>query len=474
MIPISIAFRQELDRQIRRPGHVEVILNYKSGGSYTVPEFYIQKVELHSTADPLCRRLPVEECTVVLLDYDREWDPANPDGRLADMADGAAILIRFGIENALGTVLWTDTAVYWSDNQPTFGDYKVKFHGTREIGQMTAAFPGIRDEDTFLELLADSIVGENYGGDTDPRDISTDFDSTLAYLRVLPHATLDAANCADALLAVAFAAGLCLKTTYDGTVEILDRWYTDTVKNLSVVKRNDMLEEPKLDRLPLLRNAICTYYDDPQTDPDRVTVLEYSGTASPTEASPLVLPFSENVAGGSFRFDTQTNVSSITYQVFRGQIEITQLVRTSSSDPVVLKGSGVPARPEKDIRVFQNSFAGSEPTSENEEIDNPLMYGDVNLGLVHAMYLTKARDLYSVAYRGDPSIEPLDIIRMELPFAGVAECIVLETTFTFEYGFSGSISARRILNPSIDQHIHRTALSDLAVSDAAMTDRTEA
>ena len=94
MIPLSNTFRAELDKPIRRAGHCNIIFHYKSGGAYTVPQYMVQSVEIHDTGDPLSRQLPTEECTITLTDFQRLWEPTNPNGNYSRIEAGIAMLVR--------------------------------------------------------------------------------------------------------------------------------------------------------------------------------------------------------------------------------------------------------------------------------------------------------------------------------------------------------------------------------------------
>ena len=178
------------------------------------------------------------------------------------------------------------------------------------------------------------------------------------------------------------------------------------------------------------------------------------------------------------------NVSSIGYTAYRDHVVVTEIVKEDESVPYVLKGSGIPAVPGKVEQLSISTMVMNG--TEIEEIENPLLNwyncgNNLNIQLaqsspfgrsvpsIRKTYLEKTRDMYEFSYRGDPSIEHLDVITVELPDCGFVPCIVVESVFKFENGFSGRLKVRKINNPQ-DSQISHCAVSDLAISDYAISD----
>ena len=263
-------------------------------------------------------------------------------------------------------------------------------------------------------------------------------------------------------------------------IEILQHFYVGeedgTVKNPAVVREMDIMDMPKFSRLPLVKNILVNYLEDPETPQERVFLFDVTDDYAPTEEEPLVVYFEKPISADSFQWHTRQNVSSMAATVYRDHVVITSITRMSLSVPYEIKGTGTPLMAEKKQRLSFGHIDGTEI----EEIENPLLNwtncgNDPNMPFgrkvpaIRASYLMQTRDMYEFSYRGDPSIEHLDVITVELPGIGFVPCIVIESVFRYEKGFSGKLKVRPIKSASAYQTTH-SAISDLAISDYAETD----
>lgn len=476
MISIPNSFRAELNKQIRRPGHCQITFQYGSGGSYNVPEAYIKSVEFHNIGDPMSRRLPTEECTLAVLDYERLFDPSTIGSYANNLDAGMTMLVRIGIETYDGQTAWSDYVDYRMNGKHEWDNFTAKFKFTRRIGALTVPFHGIAQSVTDLsELCDDALLCANYS----LLDLNyTKKSPKLANCPIINNTDIKNKTVADTLLTIAFATGTSLRSYFSG-IEVLDHYHVTeqgTALNPAVIPNIDILDVPKFDRLPPIKEVVSTYLVDPDTPKDRETLFTITGgTEIPTASTPLSIYFDTSITGGSFQFDRQENISSINYVVYRDHIVITDIVLAQSGVPYNLQGSGRPIYAE----TKKNTLTSPDGT-ENEEIENELLnksncvleynqYFGPPISVIRAEYYRKTRELYEFSYRGDPSIEHLDIITVDLPGYGFSQCIVVESTFRFENGFSGKLKVRRIDDPDPWQISH-CAISDLAISDYAISD----
>lgn len=474
MISLSNTFRAELDRPIRRAGHCNIIFFYKSGGSYTVPQYTVQSVEIHDTGDPLSRQLPTEECTITLTDFQRLWDPTNPNGNYSRIEAGITMLVRFGIYTGNGTEYSDDYEHFISDKVPTWTDYKATFHGVKLLATWDKIFDDFTNQ-SLLEVLAEDVIKSMFPPNTSIASL-IDFDyDRLNDVPVISHAKLDQYSVRDALLAIAFAGRCGIKTNNNEQVAIKDFWGTDAELNPAVISKNDMMSVPVASRLPKIRNEVVKYYTNPAETPATANCLNAAVDADidgyVSGADPYFVRFNTPIVPSSL-VDHQENLVEgfFLYSVTKTGIRITNAYRTDQSIPFKVTGTGTPLTPAESTNAVQINASGTD----DEEIDNPLLNESnaADVAAYRGEILSKTRTLYTFDYRGDPSIQSLDILRVELPNGQTTEmcqCMVVERTFRFEDGFSGSLSVRKIDSPNSDQVSH-VAVSDLAVSDEAISD----
>lgn len=473
MLPISDAFRDELKRSIRRPSHVRITLNYKSGGTYDIPESTVESVEFHGTGDPLSRSLPAEECTIVMIDYTRTWDPSNENGLYWNMEEGAAIGIAIGIETGNGTE-WSDGCGYITKGSITWDNYRATFHGIRELQTFLSEFHGLYNTDTTLGHAALSILWSGYPRDWRPISLSVYIADSLHDFPIINHANLDGFVKNDALLAVAFAGNVSVKTKHDGTIQLRDFWRDEPEYNAAIIDKDNFMEVPAVEKLPLAAYELVNYLENPD-NADRVNVLDISGASDITENDePVFFRFTTPIVPGSLQFTAQSNIKNTFYYVAgRSGITVYTLERTDTTQDWTLTVTGLAQNPVKKQRYVPVYGQNDTLTgTEVEEIDNPLLNGDTadTVGAFRGDYLRRTRTLYTFQYRGDPSIEALDKLRVDLPLYGPSMCIVVEYTFRFGNGFSGTLSVRKIDKPTGVDYDELSGVADYGGADFALAD----
>ena len=475
MIPISNTFRAELDQIIRRRGRCQMNMLFASGGSVQINENNIQKVEMHGTGDPLSRQLPTEECTITLIDFQELWSPTRQSGGYYESAQsGMTMQFRFGIETESGTVEWMpEYIVYEMNGSIVWKNYTATFKGIRDLQRLTGQFNRMAWTDDTLHQLAESVLASQKVGGVNPYEPSYDLDDNLYDVPVLDNAVLPDMSAKDALLAIALSGGDAVKTSYDNVVTIRDYWDAQPELNPAFIKELDILENPTVEVLPKLRYNIVTYLSDVRDSEQRMTdVFKASGNQNITaQDEPLFLKFDSPILASSFLFSSQTNIAALQYNLYRTGIEVTRLTRTNSNLDWSMTG-----RAEKAETVSATRYDladSSDVGTEDEELSGPLINDSIarGIGIYRGLYLRNTRYLYTFNYRGDPSVEPLDILRCELTDGTIHKFIVVDHKFTYEHGFSGQISMRRI-DIDMGSHTFTTAVSDFAVSDEAVSDES--
>lgn len=466
MIPISDDFRTELQQQIRRPGHCQVYLcrydsDHQQEWSYTVAEYYVKSITIHTTGDPLSRRMPTEECIIALTDYERLWDAGNPNGQYANVSEGVVeVIVIIGIETSGGSVEWSGFVAGFLDAKPTWNNYEARFHFVRKLATLTGTVKMGANYDTDLYRMATRIIRD--------ADVGTSgIAAELADISVISHCGVRQKDIQSALLEIAVAGSCSLRTTCVGLVEIKQHWLRDTEQNPSQITAQDILEPPTMERLPLVRYEIAAYKQNPLTEEPARVVGTYKTRALPSLSALICVDFDTITAIGSQSVDvlSENNIASITYGAYTDGIEVEAVTRETSNTLYTIKVLGTPATPRVNRRRWLKNRAGTDDdVLEGNDLLNLSNVGSsagANSCLAYrANYLTKTRDLYSIKYRGDPSIEAYDIIRVELPFYGVSSCIVLDHTFTYQNGFSGTLIVRRISDPADSQAFDNVPATD--------------
>lgn len=90
--------------------------------------------------DPLSRRLPIEQFTFTIIDYEHRYDPDNPSALYKYIDINSPIAIQYGYTLADGTVEWLKADRYLLDAKPKVKDDQATFTATGLIGSMTGKY----------------------------------------------------------------------------------------------------------------------------------------------------------------------------------------------------------------------------------------------------------------------------------------------------------------------------------------------
>lgn len=471
MISYPNAFHAELDKQIRRRGYCQIVIYLSENETIQVDDYTIKSAEFVLRNDPMCRELPTEECIISLLDFEKIWHPDNPNGRYADAGSGDKVNIKFGIDTESGSISWGPWLTFFLKSNPEWRDNVATFTGTRQLGRMISEFYKIGSQETLGSIAVSAVEDGLANLGYDQQDMEYDVASDLAYIPVVENTTLEGYTAANALMAVAFAGMKNLRTKFGGTngiIELKDCLVSFPQKTNILIPLRDMFSAPVSERLPLIRNEVVTYYKEPKDDAETTMVLQYSGSEI-SGNDHVFLPADQPIIPTFFSVANATNVRGFIFAkgTYRNGIEMWGINKQDPSLPITFDGYGKPILRTPATLTVPVNAAGTE----DEKIDNPLVseLTGRDVARYRSDYLTNTRSKFQIDFRGNPAIEPLDLIRVELPYVGFAECIVLENRFKYSGGFSGSLIVRKLDTVAENQEIS-SAVSGVAVSDEAISD----
>lgn len=153
---VSITFTSLLP--YRRP-RVEAVL-YGVEQEYTNDDI-VTSHQSHDV-DPLSRRLPVEEFSFTVIDYDHNYDPDNPEGIYKYIDVHAPISVQHGYELPNGVIEWLKADRYLLNAKPTAKNNEATFTATGLIGSMSDTFyKGKLGQKTFYDMAVEVLRDAN-------------------------------------------------------------------------------------------------------------------------------------------------------------------------------------------------------------------------------------------------------------------------------------------------------------------------
>ena len=377
--------------------------------------------------DPITRRLPQETMELVILDFEHNYDPDNPDGIYKYIDQNSPISIRFGYELPNGTVEWLKEDNYVLDGRPKVKNNQATFSATGLIGSLNGMFYKSKLGrkslyDMAVEVLTDANLPlAKHGGNAWVIDNSLKQIYTTAALPINTHMVC--------LQLIAHAACCQLYTTDDNIIciEPFDLVQLENTSGFSLdfstIAENSQ-SVSKIEQLKAVSVAKYSY----TADADARTLYEDTTTDTQlhVEFSSIVQDVQITVSGGSL-------VSSNVYA------RAVDLVLTTGTKSVVITGKS----------VSENSVILSYPVQADGEVDteeNTLITSDsmcTALATHVVAYLTK-RNTYDVEYRGNPELETRDIIGLQTPYTAQTNAIILTDEITFDGALSGKLKVKSL------------------------------
>ena len=260
-------------------------------------------------------------------------------------------------------------------------------------------------------------------------------------------AMLPIASCTNTLLTIANQCGYQLRTNSSGQVQMSYELYSNLTPTL--ITSRDILETPSVETIPLVRDIIIdisnvknkTLVSSEMEEIGSLVGLYATGVTHHEFVEFTSCPYLPN---GAWPPD-------ISYGIVNGTITHAEIYRlgayvdftvTSSEKEVEITFKSRTVSQYNMCRVFHVNNDG-----EDEQISNPLENGSwhiSSLAQMHGEYLNDNRRTYTISYRGDPQIEVMDIIRVQLPYYGVIECLVLRTELTLSTSYTGILLVKPI------------------------------
>lgn len=457
MIPYSDEFSTLLERTIRP--RAQAIVRLKLNGEYSdiITGKQILSVECEDEVDPLSRMLPVESVVVRVLDFTDTFNPMLPENFEKYYNSSFEMSVSFGLYDDTDAVQPGPWLIYYVNEIPEYENRVVTFKGKRLLKTLTTKFTDFPHVTLNAKILAERILGQA-GVSSENYALMTSLPSY--YINVVSMLPID--TCENALLTLANMTCAQLRTKYTGVISLQDEWWNNWTTQL--VMKKDMLEEPSMSVIPLLRNVRVDlryrWVSDETNDVETIGTLQ--GYFPANTVIKEFIEFSRNPRSDVIdKTITGGTISSFSTSRLGATVEF---VANSSDKEVTIDIQSLSYGIREGCRQIEVNLNGTE----DEEIDNPLQAGQNadRLAAYHGQYLGENRCTYRIVYRGDPRIEVMDIIRVELPYYGVTECLVLSTKFNLSTSFNGELIVKRLdsFRGEIVSAVANCAIAGIAVA----------
>jgi len=386
----------------------------------------IQSTAQSHDVDPITRRLPQEKFEFAIIDYDREYDPDNPQGAYEFIDANAPVSVQYGYELPNGTIEWVKADRYKLSGKPSVSQNIAKFSATGLLGSMTGTYykstVGSKTlYDMAVSVLQDAHLSPAPDG-SDPWVLDNGLQNILT-TGVLPIDTH--ANC---LQMIAHAACMKIWTDDDNIIHIGPQTiYPSSYEAPFTLDFTSMKDgSPVVTKInPLKAVNVWKYGYTTAASASEIYKGTITGLTAHIEFSGLAQNVSFTVSGGAL-------AGSFVYGRAADLVFTTEGTHTVTVNGKVLQESST-------VYTFEYADDGSIDEEKNPLITNDQMVADM---AAWASSWLKMRSTYDADYRGNPELETGDPINMQTRYQESTLGLVLTDEITFNGALSGRVKVK--------------------------------
>lgn len=387
----------------------------------------IQRTAQAHDVDPITRRLPQERFEFSVIDYEREYDPDNPQGAYEFIDLNSPVSVQYGYELPDGTVEWIKADRYKLSGKPSVDQNVARFSATGLLGSMTGTYYkselGTKNlYDMAVAVLRDANLTPASDG-SDPWIIDEELQNiqTTGVLPIATHATC--------LQIIAHAACRKLWTDDDNIIHIgRQEQYASGYKAPFTLDFSSMKDgSPVVSKVDPLR---------------AVHVWKYGFTTAGSSSE----IYKGTITGRTAHIEFSGVAQNVSFTVSGGSVSSSTKVYARAAD-LVFEADGT-----KTVTVYGKTLQESSTVYTFEYADdgsideekNPLVTNDQmveNMAAWVSGWLMQ-RSTYDADYRGNPELETGDPINFQTRYQNEALGLVLTDEITFNGALSGHVKVK--------------------------------
>ena len=406
----------------------------------------IESVTQKKDVDPLTRRLPQETFSFTIFDFDGRYNPAVPAGIYQFIDTRAPISIQYGYElsDRVNGTEWLAADNYVLDSKPSVQNGRVTFRGTGVIGSLNRTF--YKDTvgrksfyDMAERVLQDLDLPPRLDG-TDPWEV----DESLR--RMFTTAVLPIDTHMNCLQLIAHACRCKLFTSGDNVIHIVPFEVGEMGQPGQFVEEFDLdfttvkLGSERVQTTDHLRAVEISRYS--HIEEDRTTLFE--GEVS---GGFVHIPLSDLARGVGIEIMTASNspASDNALEKFSIYGRAVDLELALGTWHVTI--TGIPLQESEAQTTVSVNARG-----EVDTIQNPLITSEEMANALaehHRQYL-RFRNSYDCDCRGNPEVEPSDVILQETQFVDKIKALVLKNEVSFNGALSGKMRTKALTTDRLE------------------------
>lgn len=420
----SLNYDVKMDDRCRPCSHLRISL-VSGQTTYTFTDEDILSAQKSSDIDPLSRRAPKEDFSFSIFDYSGEYNPSNPSGKWSSMDENAEITVEFGLEITPGSIEWLPSDIYLLDAKPTVSGGIATFKASSRLCHLTKTYyKGVYGSSNLYDLAVSVLTDAGFS--------SQDYQIDSTLLAMVTNAPIPVDTHLNCLQLIAHAAKCALCTKGDKIVMIpfsSSVVPSDFIVGLDSIELNgDTIS--KIETLYKVSANLYVYTPEAEDSVLSEVVIDANGETQCHIEYPLSTNQTISASGGVSITDIHTYASAADFVINgTGAFNITVVGKKINTSVSTMES------------LVSLNTNGSTDTEKNSLVTSASMQYAL---IYHAANYLQYRLTHNVKYRGNPELEPLDVIYFATVYGSYITGLILTHTINYNGAISGTITLKSV------------------------------
>ena len=250
-------YLDQINEPFRNSFSAEVKLFFKNG-AVTFTDSDIISIDEDESANIVADENPSQSASIVLSNYNHQFDINGTSGYFRDISDGIECQYRFGFhvidDDGTDDIVWLDWKRRWCEGDPSLSENNVRFTVVDALANNSdtiESYFASNYQNTLINAFNKSTYPKKDDGSN-----ALSYDSSLA--DIVTYYTPSLTTFTDIIQSIAFASGMQFYIGHDGVIHI-DNERADATASVSL-DTNEYYEDNEVGKDKKLKRITISYY----------------------------------------------------------------------------------------------------------------------------------------------------------------------------------------------------------------------
>ena len=250
-------YLEQINEPFRNSFSAEVKLFFKNG-TVTFTDSDIISIDEDESANIVADENPSQSASIVLSNYNHQFDINGTSGYFRDISDGIECQYRFGFhvidDDGTDDIVWLDWKRRWCEGDPSLSENNVRFTVVDALANNSDTIESYFASN-YQNTLINAFNKSTYPKQDDGSN-ALSYDSSLT--DIVTYYTPSLTTFTDIIQSIAFASGMQFYIGHDGVIHI-DNERADATASVSL-DTNEYYEDNEVGKDKKLKRITISYY----------------------------------------------------------------------------------------------------------------------------------------------------------------------------------------------------------------------